>query len=863
LLDSAGTVAKSRSTRKSPSRESREPREPSESREPRESREPGEPRVSRERRGPLAPVSAPAPWLRWLVRWGPIPALLVILGAAFAVRVIPAAPLVFPKKGEVRLFDTDPYYHLRHARYAVAHFPHLQRKDPATYPTGAPAWYVGLFDLTIAGAALVAGAGHPSESTIEHVAAWTPVALGLLAFVAMLWLGWLVAGPAGGLLAALLLLLSPGTFLHRSLVGAVDHHVAEVLLALLTLVGLTRCLQASRATPAPPWWRPAVASALPLALFLFTWYGAPIYIIFVALALFAATIVDLARGEGAAVGHATLRYAMGLLVVLVPVRLLAPGLVMDPSFFNKSLLAIAALGAGIPLFVTVVRRAVARGLNPGVATAAGTLLAIGVLAGAVLAIPHARDLVLGLVSEKSNLVREQREVTFASYWHYGGVVGLIAIAAPVIALVDAARGRQARAGLAAVVAASLVVLLWVRSRDYGYVAGPMAAFLAATVIARLLEVRLLWPRVLTGLGVAAGVVVPVVVGWTQPIMVPTGDLGGLMLLTDGWVSTLAWMRAHTPPLAQPLETPIPSDRPFHHPSGNYGVLAFWDWGHYVADLGERPPLASGGISGSIAQWFFIADEEEAVRGLAKRVGPGDQVRYVIADARTEGDFVLAALRMADYDKAAYMKGFGEAPFRGVKIPLWVYNDRFYASIGSRLYDRNGDGLAHFRLVYVSPEHTALAYISRPDAEGSGHISRHATVIADPNQERLWTQVVRSTKPVDVQNSIVYQAEIEPSVKVFEVVRGAHLVGTAAPGSHVEVLLDLRAAEGRQQVHYHRTGAADASGRFDIVVPYPTQGDPTSDVTAAGPYVVEIDGVGKKRVLVTIADVELGRSVEMP
>src|SRR5262249_33570975 len=218
---------------------------------------------------------------------------------------------------------------LGHARDAVKPSPPLQRLDAAICASGTQAWYVGLFDLTIAGAALVAGGGNPSESTIEHVAAWTPLVIGVLCFVAMYWLGAVVSGPAAGLLAALLLLLYPGTFYHRSLVRSVDHHLPAARLAILARVGLPRCARVPRAEPARPIWRPAVVHALPLSLFLFTWFGAPIYIVLVAVVLFVAAVIDLTRGEGQAIGRAAVRYAAGLLVVLIPAGLVLPWLVME------------------------------------------------------------------------------------------------------------------------------------------------------------------------------------------------------------------------------------------------------------------------------------------------------------------------------------------------------------------------------------------------------------------------------------------------------------------------------------------------------------------------------------------------------
>src|SRR5262249_59233977 len=125
-----------------------------------------------------------------LLRPASTPAPLATAFTGFSLRSSAPKPVVFPAPGEIRFFDTAPYYHVRHARYAAEHFPHLQRWDPVLYPAGMPGYYVGLWDLAIAGAAIVAGGGHATPEQVERASAWAPPVVGALSILALFVLGW-------------------------------------------------------------------------------------------------------------------------------------------------------------------------------------------------------------------------------------------------------------------------------------------------------------------------------------------------------------------------------------------------------------------------------------------------------------------------------------------------------------------------------------------------------------------------------------------------------------------------------------------------------------------------------------------------
>ena len=105
----------------------------------------------------------------------------------------------------------------------------------------------------------------------------------------------------------------------------------------------------------------------------------------------------------------------------------------------------------------------------------------------------------------------------------------------------------------------------------------------------------------------------------------------------------------------------------------------------------------------------------------------------------------------------------------------------------------------------------------------------------------------------LSDEIVYEGSIGPSVKIFEQVPGARLTGMASPGATVEARLDLVARESGERLTYRRAATADATGRFEVIVPYPTEQDAAfTDVFAAAPYDVVIIEAGAPRSLGRVA-----------
>ncbi|ESP89037.1 oligosaccharyl transferase, archaeosortase A system-associated [Candidatus Halobonum tyrrellensis] len=167
-----------------------------------------------------------------------IPALVAIVAVMLWIRL--QSYDNFTVDGQVFFSGNDAWYHLREVRYAVRHWPFTIPFDPWTYfPYGTTAGQFGtIYDQLVATVAIVVGLGSPSADLVARTLLVAPAVLGALTVIPTYLIGKRFGGKLGGLFGAVVLMLLPGTFLSRGLVGFADHNVAEPFFQAFAVVTL-------------------------------------------------------------------------------------------------------------------------------------------------------------------------------------------------------------------------------------------------------------------------------------------------------------------------------------------------------------------------------------------------------------------------------------------------------------------------------------------------------------------------------------------------------------------------------------------------------------------------------------------------
>ena len=642
--------------------------------------------------------------------------LLFLLGIAAALLFGTALRLSTRRElasgARVRALTSDDFYHLRRARFAVAHFPATIFFDPLmNFPDGGVPIWPPLFDLALATPARLFHGSAATPEQLEREAAWVPV---ILAAGAILLAGGIGGfwGPAGAAALALFVALSPG-HIHWTQYGHTDQHVLESFagLAVLLLFLRSREEPPGEAAPRRKAWREA-ATGLALAAAVFSWQGAIYWGAIIALSLFLhalRTRDDVLWPTLLILGLSAALTALGTAAWLGPSR--PPFTYVSFGFFQP--LFLAALAGGTLLLETGLRASRHQLSRRAIALRAGLLAA-----AAIAVVPFAGGLLLGFARGAGYVLRETDEVAgaggYVSYpkdWLKGifearplladgpGValrqLSAAFFLAPLVVLLWAARAiRGARPGIhiSLAVWGAVTLLLALSQRLNVYYAAPLAG-LALIEAARLFGERLgiRSERSRTRATVLAGLLLFLPMAWGL-----SDELAGTQAPGSDLFATLDWMRRELPHAVEPYDPRLLGQPPYPAELDRAdSVLAPWSLGHMILYNAELPVVANNfgyGFLDSIR--FFLAESEEEALALARR----RRARWVLATD--------LAQRMNDY--AGYL---GRPAYLRVAPGGIAPTPRYFSTLQSRLYDFDGAGarlpgitvepLGHFRMRFHS------------------------------------------------------------------------------------------------------------------------------------------------------------------
>jgi dolichyl-diphosphooligosaccharide--protein glycosyltransferase len=266
---------------------------------------------------------------------------------------------------------------------------------------------------------------------------------------------------------------------------------------------------------------------------------------------------------------------------------------------------------------------------------------------------------------------------------------------------------------------------------------------------------------------------------------------------DDWHSALLWMRDNTPdPFQDPdfyyeaYERP-PAGEGYDYPQSAYGVMSWWDYGHWITAIAHRIPNSNPHQAGAVAAAeFFTAQRESTANEILSELGS----RYVIIDfyMATPYEIIDGEIATSKFSAITTWAGKSESDFFDVYYwrtgevlePIPLLYPEYYQSMSSRLYNFDGKqvvpGNSTLVISYIERNGYKVLSTAQPFPtyeEAKAYLERQTS----PNYRIVGNDPFASPVPLEelehyqlIHQSEPWRAElggkiIAPPVKIFEYV----------------------------------------------------------------------------------------------
>ncbi len=695
--------------------------------------------------------------------------LVLIFGISLFLRVYFPYQQVFT--GEwIKFTSVDAYFHMRLVDNLVPNFPQLTHFAPYLhYPFGINIDNIHFYDWLLTGTIWVLSLGSPTQRVIDTIAAYFPAVLAALTVIPIYFIGKEMFGRWAGVLAAGLIAILPGEYLGRSILGFTDHHVAETLFTTTTMMFLIFAIKASRERELTfnhlrNWnWvtvrKPIIYSlltGLSLAIYLWTWIGALLFVFIISLYFLIQFIIDHLRHQSTdylvPVGvilfltaliiyvlfsHSVLSWVSLIIALLIPVVLNIASRLMQsrkirPAYYPLAVVGLGAAGMAI-LFA----------ISPTTIQAMLNRLTIFTWGGT------------RTIIEMQPILSPVGEFTFELAWGNFTTGFFLATGLLLYWIIYKKIIRQQGSAEENILLVWSIVILFATlgQRRFAYYFAANVALLSGYLSWELLKAagfkewvtkpvkiperfkgetgelkkrqkrgfHLTYRQLSMTLGVIA-VFFLVFFPNIGPAVVTASQ--GRFSPSDAWYDCLTWLKENTPePFGDPAayyqhyEPPPPGEK-YIYPESAYGVMSWVDYGYWITRIGHRPANLTPGPGGAYVAKFFLSQDEDSTQETIWKTKWEEEIilekeiieklgsSYLIIDYDTATGKFWALANWAERELAEFQDIYYVPQENSELMPLRLFHPEYYRSLMIRLY--NFDGQA------VTPEESiVIAYEEKP------------------------------------------------------------------------------------------------------------------------------------------------------
>jgi len=544
------------------------------------------------------------------VSYWSLPLLGLIVVGAFLLRVVGQLDKVFVD-GNVWFRGVDSWYHMRLVDNMMVNFPQLLHWDMyAGYRAGAQVGYYPLMHW------IISLFGRIFD--YEVVAAYLPPIVGALTLIPVYFIAkelfhksWIA------LLTSLLVAVLPSEFLHRSLLGFTDHHCLEVLLMTTTFLFLILAHKREKT-------KFTILAGISLGLYLLNWHGGAFILLIIAVWFWLEVLSKYRKNESVhfLCGIVTKSTAIALLISIF--------YVIDGIASKETLVALGALIVG-PFILEILTKGFK---DKETFLSALTLTIPVVLVVADLLYPW-RSLFTSVFWGVGTIIQESSPITPQVIFSSFGITFFLALGGLYYCI-------RNKVDTLFIVWSIIILLATIGQRRWGYYSTINIALLASYCV------YMVGLRVKINVRPAATVVMCIFMLFTciqGIITIPRLPNN----IDKDWYNSMVWMRENTPDPFQEWKN-FAGDA-YKNPNlpahSSYGVLSWWDYGHWIIRIGRRVPISSPthNISSLPAEFLRAQTLEEA-----ESIIEGRGIRYIVLDESLIGGKFYALLLVEEKNK---------------------------------------------------------------------------------------------------------------------------------------------------------------------------------------------------------------------
>lgn len=640
------------------------------------------------------------------------------------------------RRGDGWVFlGNDAWYHVRATVYSVENFPSVIGLDAKTgYPDGAtPGTFGTLYNFVHAAIAMIGGLGDPSVETVETIMFFSSPVMSAVAVVLVYYVTtYITESKFAGVLSATMLTLMPGMFYQRGLAGFAQHHIAEAILMILSVYLVMRTLEYAeenyvlkevirdRESDAKKWAKMVFLAIVAIFAYYLTW---PPAIMLFGLTGMAAVIYSVSGFSG------TRSRAALMTLTVITGSMLAMVLVLGPTGELKvatpSLLhvGVAGLSFGMSLFVWILT-IVSENRNWEISRFVGIISGVGLVSfiGVIILQPSLIDSVsnqilrlfgypfgLGQGGNVQTIAEESTpsiiELTLSQY---GLLLPTASLGISTI-IYEIFKKKSNDEGYAKhmylLVVFIFIMMISFRTARFNYYLAPFVAIVASMVIYRLIQAVDFPDEVRDFAGYHALTIVLLVVVLMPVLFVPVSN--PTVFLDDRisapgyeqWEGPLEWTAENTPDDGVPTYGPYDDSHSYDNES--YGVMSWWDYGHWITYTGDRTPFANPfQQNAQSAAEFLLAQNPEEAQDVIEDMGEDSEVdptvEYVMIDwqmASPISKYPAMEQFHPEIDRGdSYRPYYSARPGQGARLQFQQRTQTYYQTMIGRLFVGHGSAM---------------------------------------------------------------------------------------------------------------------------------------------------------------------------